>query len=109
MFVERILNEDLPAGCFLGDSAMVGGFGTGLIADTIDKLQGRLVALVLQRVAAAINDGELDPTSSVETVVPYILGQVSALSAISRSQPTRPQLDSVVGFMLAGLPWMEAH
>lgn len=109
VFVERILNEDLPAGCFLGDSAMVGGFGTGRIADTIDRLQGRLATLVQQRVETAINDGELEPTSSAESVVPYILGQISALSAISRSRPTRAQLEVVVGFMLAGLPWIDAR
>lgn len=108
VFVERILNEDLPAGCFLGDSAMTGRFGTGLIADTIHRLQGRLAMLVQQRVETAINDGELEPTSSAESVVPFILGQISALSAISRSHPSRSQLDSVVSFMLAGLPWVEA-
>lgn len=109
VFVERILNEDLPTGCFLGDSAMTGGFGTGLIAETIDKLQGRLATLVQQRVETAIDHGELEPTSSSESVVPFILGQISALSAISRSRPTRSQLDSVIGFMLAGLPWVQAR
>lgn len=105
VFVDRILDEDLPAGCFLGDSAMTGGFGTGLIADTIDGLQGRLATQIQQHVEAAIADGEIEPDSSVEAVVPYVLGQVSALSAISRSHPSRSQLDSVVGFMLEGLPW----
>lgn len=65
--------------------------------------------MVQQRVAAAINDGELESTSSEEAVVRFILGQVSALSAISRSHPTRSQLSSVVGFMLAGLPWVDAR
>ena len=108
VFVERILDDELPTGCFLGDSSMVGGFGDGLIADAIGRLQGRLVARVQQRVEAAIADGELAPTSSVGSVVAFVLGQISALSAISRSQPTRAQLDDVVGFMLAGLPWAEA-
>lgn len=108
VFVERILDEELPAGCFLGDSAMVGGFGTGLIADTIDRLRGGLATLIQQRVETAINEGELEPTSSVGSVAPYVLGQISALSAISRSQPSRSQLDAVVGFMLAGLPWVDA-
>jgi len=109
VFVERILNEDLPAGCFLGDSAMVGGFGTGLIADTIDRLQGRLSRFVHQRVEIAISDGELDQNHSAQSVTSFILGQISALSAITRSRPTRSQLDSVVGFMLAGVPWSIKH
>ena len=105
VFVDRILDEDLPPGCFLGDSAMTGRFRIGPIAATIDRLQGRLGSLVQQRVEAAINGGELEPATSVAAVVPFVLGQVSALSAISRTGPTRSQLDSVVGYMLAGLPW----
>lgn len=108
VFAERVLSEGLPAGCFLGDSAMVGGFETGPIADTISRLQGRLVSLVQRRVKAAIDDGELDPNASAEAVVPFILSQVFALSAISRSRPTRAQLDAMVGFMLDGLPWGNA-
>ena len=107
VFVERILDDGLPTGCFLGDSGMAGGFGTGLIADTIDRLQGGLATLVKQRVETAIWDGELDPASSVESVVPFVLGQISALSAISRSNPSRSQLDDVVRFMLAGPPWSD--
>jgi|TARA_B110000240_G_C13424210_1_gene420848 AcrR family transcriptional regulator len=106
VFVDRIVDDDLPAGCFLGDSAMAGTFTTGPIAATIDRLQGRLGSLVQQRVEAAINGGELEPATSVAAVVPFVLGQVSALSAISRTGPTRSQLDSVVGYMLAGLPWV---
>jgi AcrR family transcriptional regulator len=105
VFIDRILDEDLPSGCFLGDSAMTGRFSTGPIAATIHRLQGRLASLVQQCVEAAIDDGELEPTTSAADVVTFVLGQVSALSAISRSHPTRSQLDSVVGYMLAGLPW----
>lgn len=104
VFVDRILDDDLPAGCFLGDSAMTGRFSTGPIAATIQGLQGRLASLVEQRVTAAVDDGELEPATSA-AVVPFVLGQVSALSAISRSAPTRQQLDSVVGYILDGLPW----
>lgn len=109
VFVDRILDDELPAGCFLGDSAITGRFSSGPIAATIDRLQGRLASLVQQRVEAAIDDGEFEPATSVAAVVPYVLGQVSALSAISRSSPTRSQLDSVVGYMLAGLPWVSTR
>lgn len=109
VFVDRILDEDLPPGCFLGDSAMTGRFRIGPIAAAIQRHQGRLASLVQQRVERAIDDGELEPTTSVAAVVPYVLGQVSALSAISRSSPNRSQLDSVVGYMLAGLPWVGTH
>jgi hypothetical protein len=84
---------------------MTGRFSTGPIAATIQRLQGGLASLVELRVAAAVDDGELEPATSVAAVVPFVLGQVSALSAISRSSPTQSQLDSVVGYMLAGLPW----
>lgn len=109
VFVERILDEDLPRGCFLGDSAMTGEFDAGPIAATIGRLRGRLAALVHQRVETAINDGELEPATSATSVVPFVLGQIAALSAISRSHPTRSQLDSVVGYMLAGLPWVKTR
>jgi AcrR family transcriptional regulator len=109
IFVDRIVNDDLPAGCFLGDSAMTGQFSTGPIAATIDKLQGRLASLAQQRVVAAIDDGELAPTASPAAVVPFVLGQVSALSAISRTGPTRTQLDTMVGYMVAGLPWADTR
>lgn len=46
VFVERILDERVPTGCFLGDSAMNGGFTTGPITATIQRLQGALGALV---------------------------------------------------------------
>ena len=109
VFVERILDEDLPRGCFLGDSAMTDEFDAGPIAATIGRLQGRLAALVQERVQAAIKEGELEPATSAASVVPFVLGQVSALSAISRFHPARSQLDSVVGYMLAGLPWADAR
>lgn len=105
VFVDRIVDNDLPAGCFLGDTAMTGRFSSGPIAVTIGRLQGRLASLVQQRVQMAIDGGELAATASAATVVPFVLGQVSALSAISRTGPTREQLDSVVGYMVDGLPW----
>ena len=105
VFVERILDDDLPAGCFLGDSGMSGDFGSGLIADTIGRLQGGLAARVQQRVIASIAEGELLSDSSPSAVVPFILGQFSALSAISRVRPDKTQLKSVVSYMIAGLPW----
>ena len=86
VFVDRVLDERLPAGCFLGDSSMVGGFGTGLIAETIDALRGSLAAAVQQRVRGALEDGELEPASSVQPVVAYILGQISALGDIAFSR-----------------------
>jgi hypothetical protein len=58
------------------------------------------------RSTSAIDEGELEPTTSAAAFILFVLGQVSALSAISRSTPTRSQLDSVVGYMLAGLPWV---
>ena len=57
--------------------------------------------------AAAIDDGELDPTAEATVIVGFVLSQFSALSAVSRSNPTRPELGSMVGFMLGGLPWAE--
>ena len=64
-----------------------------------------LIASVLGRVQQALADGELTPSTEPAAVVQYILGQVAAISAISRSQPTRTQLESVVHFMLDGLLW----
>jgi hypothetical protein len=57
------------------------------------------------RVEQALADGELAPSTEADAVVQYILGQFVAISAISRSRPTRTQLESVVRYMLDGLPW----
>ncbi|MDA3040636.1 MAG: TetR/AcrR family transcriptional regulator [Actinomycetota bacterium] len=106
--VERILDNDLPPGCFMGDTA-AGEFPTGLIAATLESLQGRMASTLHQRVERAIEEGELQPTTSPATVIQFILGQFAALSAVSRTNPTRSDLDAVVGYILAGLPWTEAR
>ena len=77
----------------------------GRVALTLSSLQGRLVASVHGRVEQALADGELAPSTEADAVVQYILGQFVAISAISRSRPTRTQLESVVRYMLDGLPW----
>lgn len=105
VFAERMLDVDLPQGCFVGDNATTGGFVTGPIADTLRSLQEPTVALLTQRVETAIGNGELVAATSVESVVQYVMGQFVALAGISRSNPSRAQLESVIGFMLAGLPW----
>lgn len=107
VFVERIDDGALPPGCFMGDSA-TSGFETGAIAEALQTLHGRLATAVHQRIEAAIDCGELENTTPAMPVLQYVLGQVSALAAISRSGPTRAQLDDVVDYMLAGLPWTGA-
>ena len=56
----------------------------------------------------AIDNGELKSTTSSVPVLQFVLGQISALSAISRSDPTQTQLDDVIEYMLNGLPWAGA-
>lgn len=107
VFVERIVDQGLPPGCFMGDTSATGGFVSGAIAETLQTLHGRLATRVRQRIEAGINDGELEPTTSAMPVLQFVLGQISALAAISRSEPTKAQLDEVVGYMLAGLPWTD--
>ena len=68
-----------------------------------------MFTILHERVAKAIDEGELEPNTSAAPVVQFVLGQFSALSAVSRSNPTRSQLESVVGYMLAGLPWAETR
>jgi AcrR family transcriptional regulator len=105
LFAERTLNNELPDGCFMGDVGSSGDFVAGRVALTLSSLQGRLVASVHGRVEQALADGELAPSTEADAVVQYILGQFVAISAISRSRPTRTQLESVVRYMLDGLPW----
>ncbi|MFT7600122.1 MAG: AcrR family transcriptional regulator [Acidimicrobiales bacterium] len=105
LFVERTLTEELPDGCFMGDVGSSGDFIAGPVAVTLSSLQGRLIASVHGRVQQALADGELAPSTEPAAVVQYILGQFAAISAISRSGPTRTQLEAVVGYMLDGLPW----
>ena len=104
-FAERTLTDELPDGCFMGDVGSSGDFVAGPVASTLNSLEGRLVASVHGRVEQAIADGELAPSTEPAAVVQYILGQFAAISAISRSRPTRTQLKSVVCYMLDGLPW----
>jgi len=105
LFAERTLTDELPDGCFMGDVGSSGDFGAGPVASTLGSLQGRLVASVHGRVEEALADGELAPSTEPAAVVQYILGQFAAISAISRSRPTRTQLESVIRYMLDGLPW----
>ncbi len=105
LFAERTLADDLPDGCFMGDTGGSGLFTSGAIAASLDVLQRGLVESVHGRVAAAIADGELDPGTDPASIVQYLLGQFAAISAISRSHPSRSELTSVVGYMLNGLPW----
>ena len=105
LFVDRTLDDGLPEGCFLGDNGSSGEFTTGPIATTLNALQSRLARSVQRRIEQAISDGELEPGTTPAPIVQYLLGQFAALSAISRSHPTRTQLDAVVRYMLDGLPW----
>ncbi|MEL6893392.1 MAG: TetR/AcrR family transcriptional regulator [Actinomycetota bacterium] len=106
--IDRMVDEDLPPGCFLTDTAISGQFTTGPIATTLDTLQERTLTLLHQRAGQAIAEGELDPSTDPESVVQYVLGQFAALSAVARSNPSRSGLEQLVGFMVAGLPWVSA-
>jgi len=108
VFVARIVDDDLPPGCFMGDTAAASGFDAGSIAETLQTLLGGLASIVHQRIETAIDNGELKSTTSSVPVLQFVLGQISALSAISRSDPTQAQLDDVVEYMLNGLPWAGA-
>lgn len=103
--IDRMVDEDLPPGCFLTDTATSGEFTTGPIAAMLHTLQERTLALLHQRVERSIAEGELEPSTQVASVVQYVLGQFAALSAVSRAAPSRPELEQMVGFMVAGLPW----
>lgn len=105
LFANRTLNDGLPDGCLMGDAGLSGDFSSGPIAATLGALQGQLVGSVHASVERAISSGELESVAEPASVVQYVLGQFSALSAISRTHPSRSELESVVGFMLAGLPW----
>lgn len=105
LFAERTLAGELPDGCFMGDSGSSGEFATGPIAATLATLQNRLAGSVQGRVASALADGELEPSADPAAVVQYLFGQFAAISAISRSKPSRAELESVVSYMLDGLPW----
>lgn len=107
VFVARIVDEDLPPGCFMGDSSTTGGFDAGTVAETLQTLHERLAAKVHQRIEAALDEGELGPMTSGVPILQFVLGQIWALSAVSRSNPTQTQLDAVVEYMLAGLPWAD--
>ncbi len=107
VFVDRIANQDLPRGCFMGDTAAISGLAIGAASNTLQQLQEGLASKAHERIEAATVDGELEPTTSPVPVLQFILGQVSALSAISRSNPTRTQLETVVEYAIAGLPWTD--
>ena len=103
--VDRMVDELLPPGCFLTDTATSGEFTTGPIAATLDTLQERTLELLHRRVERAIAEGELDSSTRAAPVVHYVLGQFAALSAVSRAAPSRAELEQLVGFIVAGLPW----
>lgn len=105
LFAERTLSGELPDGCFMGDSGSSGDFVAGPIAVTLSGLQHRLGSSVQRRVESAFASGELEPSTEPSAVVQYLFGQFAAISAISRSQPSRTGLELVVGYMLDGLPW----
>lgn len=105
LFAERTLTGELPDGCFMGDSGSSGDFVDGPIATTLQALQNRLAASVQDRVLSALANGELESTADPAAIVQYLFGQFAAISAISRSHPSRTELESVVSFMLDGLPW----
>ena len=107
LFAERTLAADLPDGCFMGDSGSSGEFTTGPIAATLSSLGSQLFGSLHGAVERAIASGELDPAAEPAAVIQYVLGQFAAISAISRSQPHRTELESVVRYMLDGLPWAQ--
>mgnify|MGYP001800868200 CR=1 FL=1 len=107
--IDRMVDEHLPPGCFLTDTTTSGEFTTGLIAETLGTLQERTLTLLHERAERAITDGELTAETRPEAVVQYVLGQFAALSAVSRASPGRPELEQLVGFMVAGLPWNAPH
>ena len=86
VFVERVLDERVSTACLLGDRAMNSGFTTGPITATIQRLQGASGALVQQHVALAIDNGQLAPTASTMSVVPFVLGCNSKGSSITCSR-----------------------
>ncbi len=109
LFAERTLAGELPEGCFMGDSGSSGDFTKGPIAETLTSLQNRLASSVQARVDAALTNGELASSAEPSAVVHYLFGQFAAISAISRSKPNRTDLESIVGYMLEGLPWTDTE
>ncbi len=108
LFAERTLSGELPDGCFMGDSGSSGDFTTGPIAAKLNALQNQLASSILSRVESALGSGELEPSAEPAPVVHYLFGQFAAISAISRARPSRAELDSIVGYMLDGLPWTKS-
>ena len=103
--IERALDETNPPGCLLTDTSLRGAFTTGPVAQTLATIQSRTAKLLMRRIQAAIEDGELSETTDPSTVLNYVMAQFAAISALSRTSPTRTELERAVGFMLNGLPW----
>lgn len=103
--VDRMLDDRNPAGCFLTDTSLNGGFPSGLLADTLIKLQQRAMVLLEDKIRAAIDGGELDKMAEPQAVLQYIQAQLAALSALSHHNSPEATLRSIVDFMIQGLPW----
>lgn len=105
--VERALEEGNPRGCFLTDTTMSGAFTSGAIAETLGRLQAGTRDLLMRKINDAIASGELKASAESGAVLGYVLAQFAALSTLSRTAPSRGQLETVVGYMLDGLPWSD--
>ena len=103
--VDRTIDLDNPPGCFLTDSAYSGMFNVGPVADAIGALQQRTLTLLQRRIRDAIDEGELRADADPDAALRYLLSQFAAVSALSRLTTDRDELDTVVGFMIDGLPW----
>ncbi|MEM9196831.1 MAG: TetR/AcrR family transcriptional regulator [Pseudomonadota bacterium] len=107
-FVQRMLVDENPPGCFLTDTGLSGGFPSGPIAETLTRLQSRALVLLNEKIASALDEGELDRTAEPQAVLQYILAQLAALSALSHNRSPEATLRSIVQFMIEGLPWARA-
>lgn len=102
---DRMLNDQNPTGCFLTDVGLSGNFPAGVVADTLIRLQQRAIALLREKIAAAIEGGELNRAASPDAVLQYVLAQLAALSALSHNNTNELTLRSIIHFMIEGLPW----
>lgn len=103
--ITRIVDPDTPPGCFLTDTTLSGAFTTGPVAETIGSIQNHTLELLQRRIGEAIESGELLPSADPVAVLQYLLAQFGAISAVSRITKSRPELETIVGFMLQGVPW----
>ncbi len=103
--IDRILDELNPDGCFFSDTAFSGEFSEGPVAVVVQKHLGRTVRILAERIEEAIASGELADGTDPESVQRYVIAQFAAISAISRLTQGREELERMVDFMVAGLPW----